>query len=376
MVIEARSELQAAPAWTSSPRVRSLVRVLFHVVWTRAVLWGVADYAVHAKHPRFHPSALRELGESTLSGVLRWDAWWYVSVVEDGYLFDAHHASNVAFLPGFPALIALATPLFGSAALAAFWLSNAALVAAVASLWSWVDARAGLAAAERATVLLLVYPFSFFLDAGYSESVFFLWCTLALRAADRDEPGKVALFASLATLTRPMGIFLAVAYGWGLFRSRRARFVDWLPLVAPCFALGAFAVYLWSTQGSPFALFTAQRIGWGVGTAVGGFGWHDELFRQLVDALHALLPVPLFYAAWRASRRLGPVVGAYAILSTLVAILLGQDSVGREVLAVVPLFALLGLWRPGPRTEFAVRAVSFALLVVCTYAFALGPFVG
>ncbi|HEX4334387.1 MAG TPA: mannosyltransferase family protein [Polyangiaceae bacterium] len=376
MSIETRSEVPVTPAFTSSLRVRSLVRVLLHVVWTRAVLWGVVDYAVHTRHPRFHPSALREFGESTLSGVLRWDAWWYVSVVQDGYVFDAHHASNVAFLPGFPALIALATPLFGSAALAGFWLSNAALVAAVVVLWSWVDARAGLAAAERASVLLLLYPFSFFLDAGYSESVYFLWCALALRAADREEPARVALFASLATLTRPMGILLAVASAWGLFRSRRARFVDLLPLCAPPVALGAFAVYLWVTQGSPFALVTAQRIGWGVGAAMGVPGWHDELFRQFVDAFRAFLPVPLLYAAWKASRRLGPVAGAYAIMTTLMAISLGQDSVGREVLAVVPLFALLGLWRPGSKTELTLRAASFALLSVFTYAFALGHFVG
>jgi hypothetical protein len=382
MASEARIEPRAAPIGISEPGVRSLVRVGIHLIWTRAVLWGVADYAVHAKQPRLHPSALHDFGVSALAAILRWDTWWYVSVVEDGYSFSPHDASNAAFLPGFPALIALGRPVFGSAALASLFVANAAFVAAIFAFWSWVRYRAGLVAAERAALFLLVYPFSFFFDCGYSESSYFLWCTLALHAFDRERRSMGGVYASLAALTRPMGLFLAPAFAWSLVRSRgTAKRMDVLAfssVLGPLVALGSFAAYLWRRCGSPFALWTAQRVGWGVGEHFSPLraSSHVQVFRQLADVFTVAAPIPLAWFAFRSLGRLGPVAGVYAILTTLVAISVGGDSVGREALAVVPIFAMTGLVRLGGKSALGLQAASFALLVVFTYAFVLGHFMG
>jgi len=381
MAIDARiGPSDEAPAGFFTETHRSLARVLLAVVWTRAVLWAVVDYAVHAHPPRFHASALREFGSSAFAALLRWDVWWYVSIARSGYEFDPHRASNAAFLPGFPAFIALFTPAFGNAALAGMFVANTAFVLTVVAFWAWVRDRSGVRVAERAAVLLIVYPFSFFLNTAYAESIYFLWCTLALRATDREEWGSAALFASLATLTRPMGLFLVPAFVWRLARSKGGRtgFAALLPILAPPLALFGFALYQWTRVGSPFALWVAQRVGWGVGDHFSVFKLPEraELARQLADVFHVLVPVPLLWLSVRALRRLGPVAGVYSIVTIVVAICLGGDSLGREALAAVPLFAVGGLAKLGPRSVLALQSASFALFIVFACAFCLGVFMG
>jgi hypothetical protein len=381
MTTEARHG--AAAKIGAEARYRSLARVLLFVVGSRLVLWAVADYAYRTYSPWLHGRARHDFGAHTLASLLRWDVWWYVSVVEDGYHYRPEAASNVAFLPGFPAMIGLMVRALGvSPGWAAFVISNAAFGVGLVVLWSWVAERAGLAAAERAALWLVVYPFSFFFDVGYAESIYFLFCVLALRQADRGHAGSAALWASFATLTRPMGLFLALAFAWapvGARRSGRAVApLEWLPALAPIAALGAFSVYLFVVHGTPFATVNAQRTGWGVGHhwTLFRLPGRSELLRQMVDVFHVLVPLPLMWLSFRAFRRLGPGPGIYAVLAAALGVFLGGDSVGREALAVVPVFAVLGIERLSPRTTTLAQACSFALLVVFTEAFVLGAFVG
>ena len=378
----------AAPAALEVPgsgeaRYRSVAQVLLSVVASRLVLWAVADYAYRKELPRLHPGALHEFGPRTLTALLRWDIWWYVSVADGGYRYDPHAASNIAFLPGYPAVIWLCSRLTGvSPTLAALVIANVTFVAGVVVLWSWVAERAGLAAAERATSWLLVYPFSFFFDTGYAEGIYFLFCVLSLRAAERGHQGSAAVWTTFATLTRPMGVFLVPALAWAPLLAwrtgRTPQRVAWLPVVAPLAALAVLAAYLFIAHGTPFAMLNAQRAGWGVGHEWSLFvlNTHAGLSRQMVDVFHVLVPIPLMWLSFRVFRKLGPVPGIYAVLTTALGILLGGDSVGRESLAVVPVFAVLGLSRLPPRITAIAQVCSFALLLVFTEAFVLGAFLG
>jgi Gpi18-like mannosyltransferase len=383
-----------APARTDTTRFRfrvwfaedpghaSLARVIACLVSTRAVLALIGYFAVRLNHPWLHSRARHDFRHATaIVGWLRYDAWWFVSVVEDGYSFEPRAESNVAFLPGFPALIALFTPLFGSAAVAGLVVANLSFVAAVVVLFGWVRDRAGVAAAERAALFLVLYPLSFFFDTAYAEAPFFLSAVLALREADRGRFRAAGLHAAFATLTRPMGLFLVPAFAWTLAQdvragrsSRRVAF----SVLAPLIALGAYALYLWSTLGTPLATLTAQRVGWGVGKYFNQFQLPErtDAYRKILDVYHLVVPVPLVLLSLRAWRKLGPAPGIFALLTAAVVIVFGWDSLGREVLAVVPVFAVAGL-TPLPRaTIFGARGLELALLLIFAYAFVMGHFMG
>ena len=78
----------------------------------------------------------------------------------------------------------------------------------------------------------------------------------------------------------------------------------------------------------------------------------------------------------QAYRRLGPAAGVYAGLATAVAILFAPDSVGREFLAAVPAFAVLGMVGPVGRAGETLRLCSLGFLFVFLFAFVTGHFVG
>lgn len=361
---------------------RPAIRVVSCALATRLLLWGVVYAAVVVGHAHGHPGLRRMAGHNPLFiALLRWDAAWYVSIVEQGLVFDPGEGSNAAFLPAYPALVALVRLVVRGTAASCLLVSNVCFVGAVFSLWSWVRERAGSSAAERAVLWLLLYPFSFFMHSAYAESLFFLLCTLALHRADRGSWASASVFASLASLTRPQGIFLVFALLAGVFEGRapgEARFRTFALPFLPVLVLGMYGIYLWITVGTPFAVIRAQRIGWHIAPSLYALEWHTAKDRVgvIFNAFQLLVPPLLAGLSVFAWRRLGAASGVYAALAATVAVAFGADSIGREVLAVVPVFAALSLIHLGPSVRTGLALAGLGLLLCFTLGFAMGRFMG
>jgi hypothetical protein len=360
---------------------RSLVKVLAIAVATRLVLSVGVCLSVTLGHVEMHPLVERyHITNPLVIGLLRGDVAWYVSVLERGYWFDAKQASNVAFLPGFPVVSALVDVVIRSPVVSTIVVANVSFFAALVALWGWVREREGLQVAERATLWLVVFPFSFFFNTGYSESLFFLLCTLAIRDADRQSWTTAGLFASLATLTRPYGIFLVPALALGVASKEGfgalARRAPWV--LMPLAALGLYAAYLWVALGTPFAVVRAQHIGWQVGQALNLPHWHatKHSILAVLFLVQMLLPLPLVALSVVAWRKLGVVSGIYSALATLLAIACAGDSVGRETLSIVPVFAAVGAATFSLPALTGLGFVGLALFVTFACGFAVGQFMG
>jgi len=386
--------LSATRTWaTADPDRRALARVLAYFGFTRLVLFIVAACAIRilpvGPQPRVELYLDRNLSVATW---VRWDAWWYLSVVERGYWFDPQGKSNVAFFPVLPILIKGLTAVFGNPVVVGLVIANVASLGAIIVFWRWVRAQAGPEPAERAVLWLLVYPFSFFFHTIYAESLFFLLCTLTLVAAGRGRWLTAGLWGSVAAATRPMGVLLCPALAWGVWRAWRAghrpRPGDMLGVLLPAAGLGAYVAYLWAAFGSPLAFWTAHIAGWNVQFQwnLAGY-WREtywiltrlprvQAYTQLLDGLRVVLPVVFIGLTIRAWRRLGGVPGLYAALAVAVGIFFAPESVGREFLAAVPAFAAAGLGSPGRGTGEGLRTCSFGLLIIFLFAFATGHFVG
>ncbi len=321
-----------------------------------------------------------------------WDAGWYLSIAQRGYSFDPHGASNVAFFPLFPLLIKVVAAITGSVATAGLLIANLAALGAVLVLWRWVRAEAGSVAAERSALWLLVYPFSFYQNSIYAESLFFLLATLALEASSRGRRLTAGLWGALAATTRPMGVLLTPALAWGLWSDWRAgRPVgprDVAAVALPAAGLAAYMAYLWVAVGDPLAFWTAHVVGWHVQFqwAVAKY-WREtywvltrlvrvHTYSHLLDTMRIVLPVVFAALTVPVFRRLGAVPGIYAALSVAVGVFFALESVGREFLAVVPVFAVIGLIGPRGMLGEALRFFSLGLLLLFVFAFASGRFVG
>lgn len=192
-----------------------------------------------------------------------------------------------AFFPGFPLLSrAVSDALtFGASTevslIVAMWL--------VGGLASWgttviifrlADQLASERVATLSAVLFLAGPYSVFLFANYSESLFLLFAIAAWYCGIRDRWPLVGIFALAATFTRINGVFLVAALlVMYAIRRRKAgqplvtRTLCWLPVATA--GIAGYFLFLLVRTGDPVAWLHAQGAGWGR-----GFSWPWEAFYQ------------------------------------------------------------------------------------------------
>ncbi|MFF1307557.1 mannosyltransferase family protein [Streptomyces sp. NPDC058307] len=147
----------------------------------------------------------------------RWDALWYTRVAELGYGYevrlpngDVH--SNLAFFPLLPwleRLLSAVTPL--SYADAGFAVALLASLAAAWGVFAVTDQVYGRRAGVCAVLLWAVLPVGIVQSMAYSESLFTALAAWSLYAVLTGRWVTAGLLASLAGLTRPVGLAVVAA---------------------------------------------------------------------------------------------------------------------------------------------------------------------
>ncbi len=354
-----------------------------------------------------------------------WDGAIYATIAQSGYTL----LTQAAFFPLYPLLERLLSPLFGAdPALAGLILANVACLVAFGLLRILAERECGREAARRALLYLALFPYSLFLAAAYTESLFLalsLATFLALRSRHWRQAG---LLAMLATLTRPVGILLLIPLIYEFFHTSgrvagsdvsqsgrvEAGIFQWrtaeiIALTLPLAALAGFNLALAPTFGTLLPATAAQAAGWGrtlrwpwdgllwAGSAVlhgePGLQVHAvlDIFWTLVFAALALAtvwpygPLRLRLAADNRAR-LPLAYGLYALGSAALVLLTPMHkpgffgaalaSNGRFMLVVFPLFLLLGA---AGLNQPALHRVVVGIFITCslilTVAFIGGAFV-
>jgi len=204
----------------------------------------------------------------------QWDCDWYLSIAVSGYDLAPHLVrglwqANWAFFPLFPLLVRLAAALTGVAPLIAG--------AAVATLALWAFTVLGWLYRVRTRpdaspwpwlLLLAAWPYGFYFDAIYSESLYAALTVACLLALQTGRPWLAAAACASVTATRPTGVLLAIWLGLHrLWRARLARSpMKMVRLLAPAalapLGIVGFMLFLWRHVGDPFAFATIQGA-WG-----------------------------------------------------------------------------------------------------------------
>ncbi|MEU4309688.1 mannosyltransferase family protein [Streptomyces rochei] len=161
-------------------------------------------------------SAARDKNAYTLL-TARWDSLWYTRVAELGYGYevrlpngDVH--SNLAFFPLLPWLERLGAALSPlSYADAGFVVSLLASLAAAWGIFAVAEHLHGRRAGVCAVLLWAVLPVGIVQSMAYSESLFTALAAWSLYAVLTGRWVTAGLLASLAGLTRPVGLAVAAA---------------------------------------------------------------------------------------------------------------------------------------------------------------------
>ena len=148
----------------------------------------------------------------------QWDADWYFAIARSGY----YSLESTVYFPLFPALIHVGSAIFG--AQSAFMVSMG--ISQVGSLAAFVGIallatheRKANAAGLPAVRVLAAYPLAFFLAAPYTEGLFLGLVVWAIYAMRRGWWYGAAACATLAMLTRSMGIALWLPMVWEFGRQ-------------------------------------------------------------------------------------------------------------------------------------------------------------
>ncbi|MGH9180225.1 MAG: hypothetical protein ACRDY5_00695, partial [Acidimicrobiales bacterium] len=108
-----------------------------------------------------------------LEGWVRWDAGWYWWIARHGYFLEDARQSPVAFFPGYPLVLQALSPYTGGPMLAGILVTLSAGMGVAVLFFRWCAARLGVAAARTGLLLLLFYPFAYYLvGAVYADALY------------------------------------------------------------------------------------------------------------------------------------------------------------------------------------------------------------
>lgn len=300
--------------------------------------------------------------ESWLRPFVHWDAVWWLSVAEIGYVADPKLKAeqNIVFYPLFPlcirALMLLGVPLV----LASMLVVNGVMLLVSCLLYRLVLRRAGLAAARWTLAFWLTFPSALFGVVPYSEALLALLSVLAMQALLEQKYVVSGLWCGLASLIKNQGVIiggaLAVPFLTGPRRTRAL-------IGAVCSGLGllAYMAYLHQQYGDPLLFVTIQKA-WR--PRLGNPNPIHWLLGLVQSSLHSIVlllrsksePIELY-----SGRILDPWLGWWIllwlpavrrlqwglVLSSAVMILLPLStgtvaSLGRYVWIILPVFVVMG----------------------------------
>lgn len=396
MTITVRSRPEPSPSPTSRPPLRRLGerdgwphRVLALLTSPGVVSWVAARLAVLAAlaFARYLVSNLgaEDPAGRPPSGLVGWDASWYLRIIESGY----QHLpwESLRFFPLLPLLAKVVSPVLG-ARVALLVVVNLASLGAGLLIERLARHETGdRALSGRAAWFLAFLPPAFVLVMGYAESLLIFLGLATFLSLRTKRWGWAAAAGLLAGLCRPLGVLLVLPALIEAARDLRhagpgERLRRALAVVAPGAGGLAYLGWSWVAHGDPMRPLRLQQEYDRRGGFENPVTRLAEAARQLVDgadlgsglhfpwAIGFLVLLVVCFRRWPAS------YGAYAAAVLLVALSAGNlDSLERYGLSAFPLvLALAGLLRVGWLERVALTLAAAGLIVYATLAF-LGAYV-
>jgi hypothetical protein len=321
-----------------------------------------------------------------------WDTTWYLDVARHGYEHDMGQVgevfANLAFFPLLPGIMAVFLAIGVNPFVGALVVSNLAFLGALLGLHALTAARAGEAAAARATWTLALLPPAAYCSIAYTEGIALACAAGAAVAATRGRYALAGGAGAVAALARPTGILVALLVGLLAVRgpaAGRARRVA-LGVLPGLVALGAFLAWMAVARGSAMLPFEAQRawdrgqLGIGLVTAAPdeiGAAWDHISTATFTAAWHAaardlaflVLYVWLLARLWRSEGGLRSPWVAYSAAAIVLPLASGTiTSSARFGMLAFPLVWPLADWVTADRRRARWCAAAAVLLIALLVA--------
>lgn len=368
------------------------------------VVVGAMALTLYPAHPVESWMGLSFPGNHWIDGWVRWDSFWYESIVDPHPRFVPPGLSNANFFPFYAWVSWLAAlplrsvfDLEHAFFIGALAVSSASFLIGLKAVERFTIAIAGRDVATRTVWLIALFPFSFFFTAVYADALYFCLCAWSITLAVERRWYPACALAAMAMMTRIPGVALLPALGieylrqhhWPVrlkpdptamnkadsagpgerdsLKPREGRSSGGPLHAGLCLAILAvgpivIASYYQWRYGSPIEFLHARQAGWNRASGIAGyvrdFGYFFEppIFnctgladcvkefaptRTLLGVIYlTLLPVSVAVVI-AGARTIGAAATTFALVSVALALPNGFDGVGRFTLVLFPFFISL-----------------------------------
>lgn len=353
-------------------------------------------------HPVESWQGLSFPGNNWIDGWVRWDSFWYESIVDPHPRFIPEYLSNANFFPFYSWvswLVALPLRAFldleHAFFIGALIVSSASCVLALIGVDRLVTRLVGADVSMRTMWLIAVFPFSFFFTAVYADALYFCLCAWSLLFASEKRWYAACALAAMAAMTRIPGVALVPALGLEYLRQN-----DWrlgpagkaitciAILAAGPIVIGSY--YEWRYD-NPLEFLRARQVGWNRASGIAGYvrdwnyffeapifpcsGISDCLkefapTRALLGVMYLVLLPASIVLALMSVRTLGIGLAAWALISIALSLPNGFDGVGRFTAVLFPVFVSLAvlLRNRAVFVTVCVASLPFLLLFFAQFA--------
>jgi hypothetical protein len=192
----------------------------------------------------------------------RWDALNYQKLAQFGYGETGELKPLLVFYPLFPWSVRLFTFITRDYLVSTFIVSTIASLIAAVVLLRLVELDYSKALAQRAVWFLFIFPTSYFLHIGYTESLFLMLALSSVYAARRERWLMAGVFGALTCMTRPNGVVLLpvliveAAHQYRIIRRWRWQ---WLYIALAAAGFGGYLLLNKYVTGDTFAFISLQQ---------------------------------------------------------------------------------------------------------------------
>lgn len=314
----------------------------------------------------------------------RWDAVNYQKLAQFGYSGTGEMKPLLVFYPLYPWTVRLFTFAIHDYLVSAFIVSTLASIVVVILLQRLVELDYSKHLARRAVWFLIVFPTSYFLHIGYTESLFLMLVLSCVYSARRQRWMLAGVFGALACLTRANGVVLIPALmmevGYQYWTTRRWQW-QWLWIGAAGLGFGGYLLLNNYVTGDAFAFtslmqrFFNKSASWpwtGVQDAIASMdrspteaemiGMQEFIFLMLglVCTIVSWVKLRPAYSVW--------MTGNWLLFASVSFVL----SVPRYTLTMFPIYILFAMLAARRVWMAVITAWSLLYLSLFTSLFVLG----
>jgi hypothetical protein len=316
----------------------------------------------------------------------RWDAPNYVDIAQNGYTNIGDQANFIVFFPLYPFLIQAITLDFTYGNISALIISNLSSLIAFLYLYKLAKLEFNEGVAVRTVLFLSVFPTAYFLSVPYTEGLFFALAIASIYYARKKQWELAGTLGFFTSITRLAGLLLLPVLLVEYYHQKvwKLKKTD-AHLTGVFMPVGGFLIYLWInllSTGNAFTFMGIEANHWfnrldPWSGLQGAYYWATTAefssnltigIAPIAFAVFGLLITGI--AIWR---RFRPSLIMCMFLSWGLAVSTSWwISVPRYIMAMFPLYIVMGLLIKRKLLIGATLIVSSIILCFFTVLFALG----